>query len=87
MNSANGRGGIRTHTRVTPQGILSPLPDSASANPVRSCDATLSNYSTGRSTGNELDADLERVLDAWPTLPDALKAGILATIVAAARKG
>jgi hypothetical protein len=34
-----------------------------------------------------LDADLERVLDAWPTLRDALKAGILDMIVATARKG
>jgi hypothetical protein len=54
---------------------------------VKSCDDTLSNDSTGRSTGSELDADLERVVDAWPTLPDALKAGILAMVVATACKG
>jgi hypothetical protein len=27
-----------------------------------------------------LDTDLQRVLDAWPTLPEALRAGILAMI-------
>jgi hypothetical protein len=28
----------------------------------------------------KLDADLQRVLDAWPTLPEPLRAGILAMI-------
>jgi hypothetical protein len=28
----------------------------------------------------KLDADLQRVLDAWPTLPEPIKAGILAMI-------
>jgi hypothetical protein len=36
---------------------------------------------TSRADGrNEIDADLQRILDAWPTLPEALGAGILAMI-------
>ena len=34
-----------------------------------------------------LDADLQRVLDAWATLPAALRAGILAMIDAARKDG
>ena len=79
----SSRGRIRTGTGVTSQGILSPLPDSASPNPIPPCDNALSDDSTGRSTGNDLDADLQRVLDAWPTLPEPLRAGILAMIDAA----
>jgi hypothetical protein len=33
----------------------------------------------------KIDPDLQRVLDAWPTLPEALRAGILA-MIGAARK-
>jgi hypothetical protein len=32
-----------------------------------------------------LDADLQGVLDTWPTLPAALRAGILAMIASAQR--
>jgi hypothetical protein len=34
----------------------------------------------------QMDPDLQTVIDAWPTLPSALKAGILA-MIAAARTG
>jgi hypothetical protein len=30
-----------------------------------------------------LDADLQRVLDAWPTLPEHIRAAVLALIVTA----
>ena len=33
--------------------------------------------------GPEIDTDLARVLDAWPALPAAIRAGILAMIEAA----
>ena len=46
---------------------------------VISCDDFLSNNSSRRSSKIE-DADLERILDAWPTLPASLRAGILAMI-------
>ena len=29
------------------------------------------------------DADLQAIVDAWPTLPEAIKAGILAMVTAA----
>jgi hypothetical protein len=35
----------------------------------------------------KLDAERQRVLDAWPTLPEALRAGILAMIDAASKDG
>jgi hypothetical protein len=34
-----------------------------------------------------IDVDLQRVLNAWPTLPPALRAGILAMIDAARKDG
>jgi hypothetical protein len=37
------------------------------------------------TNSDQIDADLQRVLDAWPTLPEALRAGILAMIAAAAK--
>jgi hypothetical protein len=33
----------------------------------------------------QTDLDLARIVDAWPTLPEALKAGILAMVKAASR--
>lgn len=63
--------------------ICNPLVVSASPKSIPSCDDTASYYSTRRSAGNELDSGLQPILDAWPKLPEALKAGILAMIVAA----
>ena len=34
-----------------------------------------------------IDPELRAVADAWPTLPDAVKAGILAMVRAAAQSG
>ena len=42
-------------------------------------------HSLARET--QIGADLQDVLDAWPTLPKALKAGILAMIAAALTDG
>ena len=39
------------------------------------------------SVGDCLDADLQPVLDAWPTLPEPLHAGILAMIAATQKDG
>jgi hypothetical protein len=47
--------------------------------PVRTLRATRG--STGES--GEVDADLTAVVDAWPELPEAIKAGIVAMIRAA----
>ena len=64
---------------------MSPLGDSTSADAFISSDDTLADDSTWDSTGNEIDADLQRVLDAWPTLPETLRTGILAMIDAAGK--
>ena len=77
------KGSGPTWIRTRNQGIMSPQKDSTNAEPIPCCDDANSDDSTGRSTRNELDADLQRVLDAWPTLPEALRAGILAMIDAA----
>jgi hypothetical protein len=42
-------------------------------------------YSLARET--QIDLDLVRLIDAWPTLPEALRAGILAMIDAARKEG
>jgi hypothetical protein len=42
-------------------------------------------YSLARET--QIDPDLARLIDAWPTLPDALRSGILAMIDAARKNG
>jgi hypothetical protein len=34
----------------------------------------------------EIDPDLARLIDAWPTLPDAIRVGILAMVQAARPK-
>ena len=35
---------------------------------------------------SQIDPDLARLIDAWPTLPEAIRAGIIA-MIQAARKG
>jgi hypothetical protein len=35
--------------------------------------------------GPEIDADLGRLIDAWPTLPEAIRAGVLAMVEAAVK--
>jgi hypothetical protein len=80
MNSASGRGGIRTHTPVTREGISSPQSDSTSADPIALSDDAYFDPTSRAHSKNELDADLQRVLDAWPTLPDPVRGGIVAMI-------
>ena len=61
--------------------------DSANADPVSPCDGDNSAPTSRADNGKELDAEVQRVLDAWPTLPTALRAGILAMIDAARKDG
>lgn len=70
-----------------------PLPDSGKDGQVqelREEEGQLAAQGTARSAENRpatpADADLARIIDAWPTLPEAVKAGILA-MVAATGKG
>jgi hypothetical protein len=34
---------------------------------------------------SQIDPDLARLIDAWPTLPEAIRTGILAMVTAAAK--
>ena len=72
-------------TRPCGRRILSPQGDSASPDSDKPSDDARADDSSRRSNENEIDADLQRILDAWPTLPAALKTGILAMIGAARR--
>ena len=78
----SGRGGIRTHTRVTPQGILSPVAKSTSDDSITLCDDAYSCDSSRRSSETMISTDLLLVSDAWPTLPAAVRAGIVAMVKA-----
>jgi hypothetical protein len=48
-------------------------------------DDSVSGDSSRRSSSAEIDPDIQRVLKAWPTLREALRAGILAMIDPAQR--
>ncbi len=51
------------------------------------CDDGAATTSSSHSSSDEnqpLDADLRRLIDAWPKLPDAIRAGILAMVDAVA---
>ena len=79
LQQSNTPGRIRTCDRR----IRNPLDDSANDDSVVSCGDTVADDSSRDSSSNEIDPNLQRVLDAWPTLPEALKTGILAMIDAA----
>ena len=81
--SNSGRGGIRTHTPLTGYGILSP--DATRGNPEENADLQ-KGAAPGAAVGAEngpIDPDLARVIEAWPKLPAAIRAGVLAMIDAA----
>ena len=42
---------------------------------------------TENAPSRPADADLAAIIDAWPALPGAIKAGILAMVKAASEKG
>ncbi len=74
-------------TRTYDPLIKSQQGDSASGDPAKTCDGdpATPNSSHDSSSGNPpLDDDLRRVVEAWPTLPDPVRAGILAMIEATA---
>ncbi|SRR5260370_9202974 len=76
----SGRGGIRTHTPVTQEGILSP---------VQSCEnhgfsgTSVREGAVEGAVGTKIDPNLQRLIDAWPTLQPALRDCILSMIEAA----
>ena len=59
--------------------------DSATNDDSRTCDgdsATPSSSPSSSGANPPLDDDLRRLMDAWPTLPEPLRAGILAIVKA-----
>ena len=61
-NNASGRGGTRTHTGITPQGILSPQNDSTKAESDAVCDDDPESARSTISSRNQIDPDLRRLL-------------------------
>ncbi len=62
---------------------MSPRSDSVSNESVRFCDDAISAPTSRADNDNKIDPDLALLIDAWPTLPAALKTGIVAMIEAA----
>jgi hypothetical protein len=73
--------------RTCNQGIMSLRDDSASPDYITACDGGNSTPISRADSKNELNAEQQRVLDAWHSLPTALRAGILAMIDAARKDG
>jgi hypothetical protein len=83
----NAGGGIRTHTKVTPRRILSPpegSPKGFQGNDLRL--ATPGLAAQGKRATRDQAPDLAEVIDAWPNLPEPIRAGILAMIRSASGK-
>src|SRR5262245_64988870 len=74
----NGPDRIRTCN----QGIMSPEVDSATAYGIISCNSLQSCARSRISSKNEVDPELHRLLDAWPSLSPPIRAAILALIEA-----
>ncbi len=63
---------------------------SATAEEANACDgtpATPSSTPSSRDGNPPVDADLRRLIDAWPELPAVVRAGILAMVEAVKRGG
>ncbi len=55
--------------------------------PPENVEKTVVSKASGAKSGAlSTDCGLDLLIDAWPTLPDAMKAGILAMIAAASKK-
>jgi hypothetical protein len=70
---------IHCHKLLSCPAITYNYPQGDSNNPHKTREKRESGNVTARQAAR-FPPDLERVLDAWPTLPDALRAGILAMI-------
>ncbi len=80
-HGANGPGGSRTHTRVAPQRILSPLVGFASGDATKPCDKEATSDSRFVSTHERslavADAEIADVVEAWATLPKPVRVSIV----------
>ena len=79
-----GPAGIRTLN----QGIMSPEDDQHKLQPDQRVTQTdPENLAQTLSCKMQNDPDLARIMEAWPTLPEALRAGILAMVKATGKGG
>ena len=82
-------GGIRTHTRVPPERILSPLASSPNASKVNtlrlSPESVAHHLPTDTRHSEPVDTDLAALVDAWANLPEAVKAGVMAMVRACSK--
>ena len=72
-------------TRTCDLRFRKPPEDTISAESDKSCDDTPANdsrFDSSQQQNRTADTDLAAVIEAWPTLPDALRAGILAMVEA-----
>jgi hypothetical protein len=74
------RGRTRTGTALTGQGILSPLGNSASNNQEDSYDESLWQPTSRDTSNDEIDDDLTKLKEVWPTLPAETRAAIMALV-------
>jgi hypothetical protein len=71
--------------RTCNQGIMSPPPNSLTTEEIVCCDDASFHPTSRADSQNEVEPELARLIDAWPTLPEPLRAGILAMVDAAAK--
>ena len=83
---SNGRGGSRTRTSPSGQGILSPQPLRRNSCQHTTYDRAKIDSAEYSAPDDRIDPDLAAVIDAWPSLPEAIKAGIVAMIEATVEK-
>ncbi len=76
----NRRGRDSNPRYLSVQRFSRPPPDSVSPEPAQTCEQPPDNSADSSASLAGNDPDLAAVLQAWPTLPEAIKAGILATV-------
>ncbi len=79
-------GGIRTHTPLPRERILSPLASSPNASKSKglrlSPESAAHHLPADTRQSEPTDTDLATIVDAWPDLPEAIRSGILAMVKA-----
>ncbi len=76
------RGGFEPPVRLRAQRFSRPPPDSTTAEIDNTCDGTSDGLGSCLAILDENDPELAAIVRAWPDLPDAVRAGILAMIEA-----
>ncbi len=86
ISTLNTGGGIRTHTLVPQERILSPLGNHPMSKPVKGLRVSPESVGHLMATDScQTDPDLAAVVDAWDRLPEAIRAGITAMVKTASK--